>query len=68
MLFAEKDSKKRKEFFMSRETTKSLMDRWAREPKFREELRRDLEGTLLRHGVKPGDSAWSTLRSLVLSN
>jgi hypothetical protein len=53
---------------MGRETLKNLMDRWAREPKFREELRRDLEGTLLRHGVKPGDSAWGTMRSLVLLN
>jgi hypothetical protein len=53
---------------MSRETLKSLMDLWTREPKFREELRRDLEGTLLRHGIKPGDSAWTTIRSLVLSN
>jgi len=53
---------------MSRETLKSLMDRWAREPKFREELRRDMEGTLLRHGIKPGDSTWTTIRSLVLSN
>ena len=53
---------------MSKETLKSLMDRWTREPKFREELRRDLEGTLLRHGIKPGDSTWTTFRSLVLFN
>jgi hypothetical protein len=53
---------------MSRETLNRLMDRWVKEPKFREELRRDLEGTLLRHGVKPGDSAWTTIRSMVLSN
>lgn len=53
---------------MSRETIQSLMDRWTREPKFREELRRNLEGALLRHGIKPGDSAWTTIRSLVLSN
>jgi hypothetical protein len=53
---------------MGRETLKNLMDRWAREPKFREELRRDLEGTLLRHGVKPGDSAWTAIRGMVLSN
>jgi len=53
---------------MSRESAKRLMDRWAREPKFRQELRRDLEGTLLRHGIKPGDPAWTTIRSLVLIN
>jgi hypothetical protein len=53
---------------MSRETLKNLLDRWTREPKFREELRRDLEGTLLRNGIKPGDSTWTTIRSLVLSN
>lgn len=53
---------------MSKETLKSLMDRWTREPKFREELRRDLEGTLLRHGIKPGDSTGTTIRSLLLFN
>lgn len=53
---------------MTRENAKNLMERWAREPKFREELRRDLEGTLLRHEIKPGDPAWTTLRSLVLIN
>ena len=53
---------------MKRDTLKSLMERWDKEPKFREELRRDLEGTLIRNGVKPGDAEWSTLRSFVLYN
>jgi hypothetical protein len=58
----------RRRFTMSRETMKVLMERWAKEPKFREELRRDLEGTLIRNGIKPGDTEWTTLRSFVLYN
>jgi hypothetical protein len=53
---------------MVREKQRKLLERWTQEPKFREELRRDLEGTLLRHGIKPGDPAWTTMRSLVLLN
>ena len=53
---------------MSRETLKTLMERWAKEPKFREELRRDFEGTLIRNGIKPGEAEWTTLRSFVLYN
>jgi hypothetical protein len=53
---------------MNRQKGKKLVDRWMNEPGFREELRRDLEGTLLRYGVKPGDVAWTTLRNYVLYN
>ncbi len=53
---------------MNRQRAKILMDRWMNEPRFREELRRDLEGTLIRYGVKPGDAEWTTLRNYVLYN
>lgn len=53
---------------MNRQKPKGIMERWMNEPRFREELRRDLEGTLLRYGVKPGDVEWTTLRNYVLYN
>jgi hypothetical protein len=51
---------------MSIEAFKNLMDRWVKEPSFREELRRNPEETLRRFGVKLDDDEMVALRSLVM--
>ena len=48
---------------MSREALEQLIDRWTNEPSFREEIRRDLEGTIERAGLDLDDDEWAALRN-----
>ena len=51
---------------MSREALEQLIDRWTNEPSFREEIRRDLEGTIERAGLDLDDDTWDRARGLAL--
>ena len=49
---------------MSNEAMQQLADRWMNDPQFREEMRRDPEGTARRSGVELNEENRQTLQSL----
>jgi hypothetical protein len=51
---------------MSVDAFKNLIERWVKEPAFREELRQNPEETLRRFGVRLNDDEMVALRSLVM--
>ncbi len=51
---------------MSRDAFNKLMERWVKEPVFREELRRNPEETLRRCNTKLDEDEMTALRSLIL--
>ncbi len=51
---------------MSKEAFKNLMERWVKEPVFREELRRNPEETLRRCNTTLDEDEMVALRSLIL--
>jgi len=48
---------------MSRQAVEELLDRWQNDPTFREEIRRDPEGTVRGAGLPLDDDEWAALRN-----
>jgi len=49
---------------MSGEALQQMMDGWLSNPAFLEELRQDLDGAVLRQGVRLTEHEWEILRSV----
>ncbi len=49
---------------MSRQAVEQLMDRWMNEPNFRDEIRRDPEGTVRRMNLELDEDEWAALRNM----
>lgn len=49
---------------MSQEAVGKLIDRWLNEPKFRDEIRNDPEGTVKKAGVELSPDEWKALRNV----
>ncbi len=49
---------------MSRQAVEQLMDRWMNEPIFRDEIRRDPEGTVRRMNLELDEDEWAALRNM----
>jgi hypothetical protein len=56
------------ENLMNREIFIKLMDRWVKEPSFREQMKQDIEETLRRCGLTLEEDEMVALRSLVMFN
>ena len=48
---------------MSREALEQLIDRWTNDQAFRDDLRRDLEGTVERAGLELDEDEWAVLHN-----
>ncbi len=53
---------------MNREIFIRLMERWVREPSFREQMKQNIEETLRRCGFNLDEDEMTALRSLVMFN
>ncbi len=49
---------------MSRQAVEQLMDRWMNEPNFRDEIRRNPEGTVRRMNLELDEDEWAALRNM----
>ncbi len=56
------------ESFMNREIFMRLMERWVKEPAFREQMKQNIEETLRRCGLTLEEDEMIALRSLVMFN
>ena len=44
-----------------------LVDKWLNNPSFRDQMQRDLEGTIKRSGITLSAEEWTTVRNVVMT-